>query len=206
MFNASKTNPDLWNNPAYQYDMVDVTRQVFSNSFDSMYRSLVSFYTASNSSNATIFSLGKNMTSLLTTLDSVLLTNSAFSLSSWLSAARAASTNTTLQSFYEYNARNQITLWGPSGEISDYASKSWGGLLTGYYVPRWQMFVEYLMEVPVVRYNYTELNGRFLTFELGWQTQGMNGTRQQTIGGQAENLQNVLEGVVGSWDSVFLQS
>lgn len=28
---------------------------------------------------------------------------------------------------YEYNARNQITLWGPSGEIKDYANKQWAG-------------------------------------------------------------------------------
>jgi hypothetical protein len=28
---------------------------------------------------------------------------------------------------YEYNARNQITLWGPHGEIVDYANKQWAG-------------------------------------------------------------------------------
>lgn len=28
---------------------------------------------------------------------------------------------------YEYNARNQITLWGPNGEIIDYANKQWSG-------------------------------------------------------------------------------
>jgi alpha-N-acetylglucosaminidase len=176
--------------------MVDVTRQVFSNSFDGMYRSLIAAYTSSNASNTTISSIGKNMTSLLTTLESVLLTNSAFSLSTWLSAARAASTNTTLESFYEYNARNQISLWGPDGEISDYASKSWGGLLSGYYVPRWQMFVDYLMDVPLASYNYTELNEKFLGFELDWQDQGVNGTVQQ--GSQVGSLQNILEGV-GPW-------
>ena len=30
---------------------------------------------------------------------------------------------------YEYNARNQITLWGPNGEIDDYAAKNWAGLI-----------------------------------------------------------------------------
>lgn len=28
---------------------------------------------------------------------------------------------------YEYNARNQITLWGPDGQIKDYANKQWAG-------------------------------------------------------------------------------
>lgn len=196
MFNASKSNEDLWNNPGYQYDMVDVTRQYFSDTFDDAYRSLITEYTSSNASNTTLSTLGKNLTSLLTTLDSVLLTNPAFSLSTWLSAARAATSNATLQNFYEYDARNQITLWGPDGEISDYASKSWGGLLSGYYVPRWQIFVNYLLEVPIKSYNYTELSGRLLRFELGWQTQGLNGTVQQPLQGQAENLQNILEALV----------
>jgi alpha-N-acetylglucosaminidase len=204
MFSASKISPELWNNAAYQYDMVDVTRQVFSNSFDEMYRSLISAYTSSNASNMTVTSLGKNMTSLLTTLDTVLSTNPAFSLSTWLVAARDASTNATLQKFYEYNARNQITLWGPSGEIIDYASKSWGGLLNGYYRPRWQMFIDYLTEVPVTGYNFTALHSRFIDFELKWQTQEVNGTVHQTIQEQARgNLQNVFEDVMGSWDNIF---
>ena len=31
------------------------------------------------------------------------------------------------------NARNQITLWGPKGEIVDYARKQWAGLIDLYY-------------------------------------------------------------------------
>jgi alpha-N-acetylglucosaminidase len=203
MFNASKPNPDLWNNPAYQNDIIDLTRQVFSNSFDEKYRSLISIYTSSNATNTTISTLGKSLTSLLTTLDSVLSTNPSFSLSTWLSGARAASTNTTLQDFYEYNARNQITLWGPSGQINDYASKSWGGLVNGYYVPRWQIFVDYLMEVPITRYNVTELDARLMDFELGWQTQGMNAAMMQTVEGKVESLKSVLRDVVISWSGIL---
>ena len=33
---------------------------------------------------------------------------------------------------YEYNARNQITLWGPRGEIVDYANKQWAGMFISY--------------------------------------------------------------------------
>ena len=35
--------------------------------------------------------------------------------------------STTLKDHVEFNARNQITLWGPNGEINDYARKEWGG-------------------------------------------------------------------------------
>lgn len=34
------------------------------------------------------------------------------------------------EQLFEYNARNQITLWGPNGEIVDYANKQWSGKST----------------------------------------------------------------------------
>ena len=34
---------------------------------------------------------------------------------------------------YEYNARNQVTLWGPTGNILDYGCKHWSALTKHYY-------------------------------------------------------------------------
>jgi alpha-N-acetylglucosaminidase len=42
---------------------------------------------------------------------------------------------------YEWNARNQITLWGPRGEIRDYATKQWAGVVADYFKPRWEIFI-----------------------------------------------------------------
>ena len=42
------------------------------------------------------------------------------------------------------NNRNQITLWGPQGENTDYASKQWGGLMGTYYKQRWNLFLTML--------------------------------------------------------------
>ncbi|XP_009894127.1 PREDICTED: bifunctional coenzyme A synthase-like [Charadrius vociferus] len=47
---------------------------------------------------------------------------------------------------YELNARNQVTLWGPSGNILDYANKQLGGLVLDYYGVRWSLFVSALVE------------------------------------------------------------
>jgi len=33
----------------------------------------------------------------------------------------------------------QITMWGPEGNINDYASKQWNGLIGSYYLVRWQV-------------------------------------------------------------------
>jgi alpha-N-acetylglucosaminidase len=202
MFAAAKSNPDLWNNAAYQYDMVDVTRQVMSNSFNSMYTDLLAAYSSPIRSNATIQAAGKNLTSLLMTLDSVLSTNPAFSLSTWISAARSLTANTTLANFYEYNARNQITLWGPTGQIDDYASKSWGGLVSQYYVPRWEIFVDYLMGTEVSAYNTTVLDRLLLQWGETWGNK-TTGTTMGIQGSSGANLTTVLtqlhgEGYFGS--------
>jgi alpha-N-acetylglucosaminidase len=202
MFAAAKSNPDLWNNAAYQYDMVDVTRQVMSNSFNSIYTDLLAAYSSPIRSNATIQAAGKNLTSLLMTLDSVLSTNPAFSLSTWISAARSLTANTTLANFYEYNARNQITLWGPTGQIDDYASKSWGGLVSQYYVPRWEIFVDYLMGTEVSAYNTTVLDGLLLQWGETWGNK-TTGTTMGIQGSSGANLTTVLtqlhgEGYFGS--------
>jgi len=45
---------------------------------------------------------------------------------------------------YEWNARNQITLWGPKGEILDYAVKQWAGVTADYFKPRWDLFIREL--------------------------------------------------------------
>ncbi|KAH7419778.1 putative alpha-N-acetylglucosaminidase [Cadophora sp. MPI-SDFR-AT-0126] len=202
LFNASKTNPNLWDNPCYQYDMTDITRQVFSNAFIDIYMSLIDAYKAANSTNATLSSIGTNLTAQLRTLDSVLSTNAAFSLSTYLSEARSSSENATLQSFYTKDLRNQVTLWGPNGELNDYASKSWGGLVNNYYIPRWEIFLQYLKIVPFQRYNETELKSQLRRFESGWVTGSGNETTMQraqvTIG-----LSDILEEAAGRWTEVF---
>lgn len=50
-------------------------------------------------------------------------------LSQWLTAAKQWATCDEEAILLEYNARNQITLWGPRGEIMDYANKQWSGEL-----------------------------------------------------------------------------
>lgn len=66
---------------------------------------------------------GDDLINFLRDLDAVLLTNCNFRLSEWIKSARAWAGDKNETSFLEYNARNQITLWGPNGEIVDYASK-----------------------------------------------------------------------------------
>ncbi|KAH8601973.1 putative alpha-N-acetylglucosaminidase [Bisporella sp. PMI_857] len=191
-FDAARINPSLWDHLAYLHDMTDITRQVLENSFIDYYNTLISTYTSPARSNTTISSAGQNLTSHLQLLDRVLLTNPAFSLSTWLNAARAQSSNVSVSDFYEFQARNQITLWGPNAEISDYASKSWGGLVGGYYIPRWEIFVQYLLETELEAYNTTELNARLRAFEKEWESSTTEVRSSKIVGSLKDILEETL--------------
>lgn len=66
---------------------------------------------------------------------------------------------------YEWNARNQITLWGPKGEILDYATKQWNGMVGDYYKPRWKTFIDELQSSldSGKRFNQTVYNNDVFT-------------------------------------------
>ena len=48
MYGAGKAENSLWSNPSFEYDMVDVTRQVMANAFIPLYSNLISTYNSSN--------------------------------------------------------------------------------------------------------------------------------------------------------------
>ena len=60
---------------------------------------------------------GRELLELLLATDKLLATDEHFLLGVWLDGAKNLSTNKQEQRLYEYNARNQITLWGPDGNV-----------------------------------------------------------------------------------------
>jgi alpha-N-acetylglucosaminidase len=201
LYHATKEEPGLWSNPAYQHDLIDVTRQVMDNEFINIYSNLVGSYNNSESGQVSFAQKGETLIQLLKDLDSILLTSPNFRLSTWIDSARSwAHGNKTEEAYFEYNARNQITLWGPNGEISDYASKQWGGLVSSYYVPRWTMFVEYLKSTPVASYNVTALHEKIRAFEFKWQDETWSAPEPT---GDMVDLKKVIGRTAHNWPSVF---
>ena len=54
---------------------------------------------------------------LLDGLESLLGTDEHFLLGSWLENAKSMATNEAERHLYEFNARIQLTLWGPQGQV-----------------------------------------------------------------------------------------
>lgn len=142
-------NPAQPNGP-WEYDLVDVTRQVLDNLFHDAYGLLDGAYDAYVATRRDPFNqvktIGAALIQILSDIDTILATNQNYLLGVWTERARSWATNEDEKRLYEFNARNQITLWGPNGEINDYASKEWAGLVGTYYRPRWQIFVAYLFD------------------------------------------------------------
>ncbi|XP_074640981.1 alpha-N-acetylglucosaminidase-like [Tubulanus polymorphus] len=138
-----KADKRLYQSPLFQYDLVDITRQSLQVLAIRFYAAIISTFTLKNIPK--LREAGQNMAMLLTDLDDILATDSNYLLGNWLSSAKSIAKDETEKRLYEFNARNQITLWGPQGEIKDYATKQWSGIVKDYYKPRWQLFVNHLI-------------------------------------------------------------
>ncbi|XP_025927074.1 alpha-N-acetylglucosaminidase [Apteryx rowi] len=136
---------ELGSSPTFSYDLVDVTRQAAQQLVSNYYLSIRQAF-QSHSLPDLLTAGGVLVYDLLPELDSLLSSHSLFLLGRWLESARAMATSNREAEQYELNARNQVTLWGPDGNILDYANKQLGGLVLDYYGVRWSLFVSALVE------------------------------------------------------------
>ena len=136
-----------------------------------VYHDLVRAYNAKSA--LQVAQIGIKLLNMFDDLDSILQTNKKFLLGCWLDSAKAMGTTPEEVKLYEYNARLQITLWGSTGRINDYANKMWSGLVKGYYKQRWKLFIEELVFAvrQKVKLDNHEFAKRLLERETAW-TQG----------------------------------
>ncbi|EIW60032.1 alpha-N-acetylglucosaminidase [Trametes versicolor FP-101664 SS1] len=198
LLEARAQHPTLSAVPEFVYDVVDVARQLLSNRFIGLYDTLIQTYNSTSSTAQSVSAAGQPLLALLTDLDALLSTNEHFLLSSWIADARKwADGSASYGAYLEYNARNQVTLWGPDGEINDYASKAWAGLVGTYYKPRWAAFVDYLAETKGTgqAYNATAVKSTMLAIGQEWgnRTWGTGpGERWGVHGNTWEAVGNIL--------------
>ncbi|XP_030241683.1 alpha-N-acetylglucosaminidase [Drosophila navojoa] len=141
MLEASEIVPLKDNRRAiYEHDLVDITRQFLQQSFDHVYVNLKSAY-RKEQLNRVEYLAGK-LLELLADMERILASGEHYLLGNWLEAANRLAPSVEQRPLYEFNARNQLTAWGPNGQILDYATKQWSGLMSDYYQPRWNMFLE----------------------------------------------------------------
>ncbi len=131
----------LGGSDGYGYDLVDVTRQVLANYATEIQQQVATAF--KNGDRAGFDAAAVRFLELIGDMDKVLSTRREFLLGRWLEDAKKIGTTPDESALYEQNARNLITTWGGKNcRISDYACRQWGGVMNGFYAPRWNRFFE----------------------------------------------------------------
>jgi len=127
------------NSDGFQYDLVDLSRQVLANYALPIQRKFVKAYKGKNKA---VFKVEtEKFIHLIDDMDKLLATRKDFLLGPWVADARKWGENPSEKALYEMNAKDLITLWGDENSpLHEYACRQWSGLLSDFYKPRWQQF------------------------------------------------------------------
>ena len=95
-------------------------------------------------------------------------------------AARAQADTVADRTAFTENAKAQVTIWGGEGNLSDYASKAWQGMVASYYWRRWQMAFAALRAAAQRGHGVDarELRAQIGAWEQGWVTDGRTYSRE----------------------------
>lgn len=123
----------------FEYDAVDITRQVLANYATPLQQKWVAAFRQKDA--AAFKKYSNEFLQLMEDMDLLLATREDFLLGKWIKDARAQGVDEPEKNLYELNARNLVTLWGDKESgLREYSNRQWSGLIKGYYKPRWQLF------------------------------------------------------------------
>lgn len=134
-----KAAPTCKTSDGFNYDLVDLSRQVLANYALPLQRSFVKAYQQKDM--VTFKKETAKFLMLISDMDKLLATRKDFMLGPWVADARRWGTTASEKALYEMNAKDLITLWGDAkNPLHEYACRQWSGLLSDFYKPRWQQF------------------------------------------------------------------
>jgi alpha-N-acetylglucosaminidase len=126
---------------AYRADLVDITRLALTGIAGNLRREMYQAYQRKDVGEfkkleAQFLELGRDLNDLLATRPNYLM-------GKWIAAARAWGKDSAEADYYERNARTIVTTWfGKNNSLNDYAGRDWNGLLAGFYLGRWQLYLD----------------------------------------------------------------
>eukprot|EP01065_Artemidia_motanka_P052416 TRINITY_DN9463_c0_g1_i1.p1 TRINITY_DN9463_c0_g1~~TRINITY_DN9463_c0_g1_i1.p1 ORF type:complete len:719 (+),score=190.86 TRINITY_DN9463_c0_g1_i1:358-2514(+) len=188
---AGTAHPSLMAVETFVHDLVEVAQAVIAEKFRLVYaelrRGVKGFTPGHTGGGGFVRAHVDELRTLLTDFDWVLSFSPHFLFGTWMRRARALASDAEDERILEFNARNQVTLWGPRGEWNDYAAKHWAGLVSTYYARRWQILFDALLNASEDG-SYGTAEGKFWSvcsgFEQSWQrlrgTAGLTEQRRNT--------------------------
>jgi alpha-N-acetylglucosaminidase len=129
------------NRDSYRHDLVNVASQTLANYALVLNNAMISDYNAHD-----IKAFDKSSSEFLgviADIDGFAATRNERLIGKWIKDAKSFGADETQRRYYEQNARTILTTWGEKGKLlNDYANRNWAGLIKGYYLERWQLFVK----------------------------------------------------------------
>jgi alpha-N-acetylglucosaminidase len=146
----------------YEIDKIDFLRQLNANRADVVYQQMCDAVAAKDKT--AFLDAYNRFEKMLLEQDKLLSTSEHFSLNRWLKQAENFGANKKDKKLAFWNAKAQITYWGPGTnpetDLHDYSHKEWGGLLASLYLQRWRLFKADMLNVidgGKARANYFEV-------------------------------------------------
>jgi hypothetical protein len=153
----------------YRFDLADTARQVLCDLATRHQRMLAAAYNANVQ--AGVHAHGDRILAIISDLDTLCATRTEWLLGTWLNDARSWGPAAADQDLCEHNARLLLTTWGASvSDLNDYANREWSGLLSGFYLPRWQQYLTALYAAvdQGTIFNESAVRSQIGTWELNW--------------------------------------
>ncbi|EFA74835.1 alpha-N-acetylglucosaminidase [Heterostelium album PN500] len=139
----SINDTSITNTSTFSFDLTEITTQALINLFMTNELQLNSAFL--NNSLEEFNKYSEALLSIIQDVYTIASTQEMLLVGHWTARARALTPANESTNLYEMNARNQITLWGPTySDVHDYAYKLWGGLTEDFYLARWTLFVKEL--------------------------------------------------------------
>ena len=163
--------PEAKSSDGYRFDLCDVGRQVLANLGTQYHHQIIAAYKSGDSKQ--LLQLSGKMLGLIRDMNELIGTRKEFLFGAWISGARSWGQTKQEKDLCERNARELLTVWTSSDNITDYANRQWNGLLGDFYYHRWQMWLQALNHslatgVPV---NQDAVHGQIRDWELLWARQ-----------------------------------
>ena len=132
------------NSTIWKADIAEIGCQVLGNRFPALRDSFVAACRAGDYELGR--TIGDEMIDLMMQADSLAGTHPQMRIDRWITDAESWGDTPQEKEYYRRNAWHLVTTWGYNPHLDDYASRLWNGLTSMYYVPRWKMFIDRMLE------------------------------------------------------------
>ncbi len=128
----------------YRYDAADFGRQVLADLGTRYHRAICYAWRGRDKEKLVRFS--HKMLALIRAMDTLMATRREFLFGVWQRDARAWGQTPAESDLCEENARALLTTWTVPQCWGDYANREWAGLLRGFYLHRWKLWLDALQK------------------------------------------------------------